>query len=100
MVNPEVAIPLVVGLTAIGTGYVRWLRHRERMAEIAADANRPVDESSRLTRLEQAVDAIAVETERIGEGQRYMTKLLADRAGQEGQMMPERRSHRPVNTPH
>ena len=36
----------------------------------------------RLERIEQAIDAMAVEVERIAEGQRYMTKLLADR-GQE-----------------
>lgn len=35
----------------------------------------------RLTRIEQAVDAIAVETERISEGQRFTTKLLSERTG-------------------
>jgi hypothetical protein len=38
-----------------------------------------VDEE-RMTRLEQAVDSIALEVERISEGQRFTTKLLADRA--------------------
>lgn len=32
----------------------------------------------RLQRLEQAVDSIAIEVERISEGQRFVTKLLAD----------------------
>ena len=32
----------------------------------------------RLSRIEQAVDAIAVEVERISEGQRFTTKLLAE----------------------
>ena len=32
----------------------------------------------RMTRLESAIDAIAVEVERIGEGQRFVTKLLAE----------------------
>ena len=31
-----------------------------------------------MTRLENAIDAIAVEMERIGEGQRFVTKLLAE----------------------
>lgn len=35
--------------------------------------------SARLARLEQSVDAIAVEAERIGEGQRFTTKLLSER---------------------
>ncbi len=36
--------------------------------------------ATRMEHLEQAVDAIAVELERVGEGQRFVTKLLADRA--------------------
>jgi hypothetical protein len=34
----------------------------------------------RLARLEQAVDAIALEVERISEGQRFTTKLLSEQA--------------------
>lgn len=37
---------------------------------------------ARLSRLEQAVDAIAVEVERISEGQRFTTKLLSEQARQ------------------
>jgi len=35
---------------------------------------------ARFDRLEQAVDAIAIEVERVSESQRFMTKLMADRA--------------------
>ncbi|MGH7646917.1 MAG: hypothetical protein ACREND_02285 [Gemmatimonadaceae bacterium] len=38
---------------------------------------RPALNENRLQHLEQAVDAIAVEIERISEGQRFTTKLLA-----------------------
>ena len=34
-------------------------------------------DDERLTRLEQSIDAIAIEMERVSEGQRYVTKLLA-----------------------
>lgn len=34
----------------------------------------------RLERLEQAVDTIALEVERISEGQRFLTKLLTDKS--------------------
>lgn len=34
---------------------------------------------ARLERMEHAVDAIAVEIERISEGQRFTTKLLSER---------------------
>jgi hypothetical protein len=35
-------------------------------------------EAGRLERIEQAVEAIAVEVERVSEGQRFVTKLLSD----------------------
>ena len=37
-----------------------------------------IDESRRLERLEQGVDAIAIEVERISEGQRFVTRLLSE----------------------
>lgn len=37
-------------------------------------------DSERLERLEHAIDAMAVEIERISEGQRFTTKLLAERS--------------------
>lgn len=40
------------------------------------------DLSPRFDRLEQAVDAIAIEVERVSEGQRFVTKILAERAPQ------------------
>ena len=33
----------------------------------------------RLERIEQAIDAMAVEVERVAESQRFMTKLLSER---------------------
>ncbi len=39
----------------------------------------PPDVAARLERMEQAIDSIAVEVERISEGQRFTTKLLAER---------------------
>ena len=38
------------------------------------------DASQRLERLEQAVDTIAVEVERVSEGQRFMTKIMTQNA--------------------
>jgi len=40
------------------------------------------DLDDRLTRLEQAMDAVAVEVERVGEGQRYMTRVLGSGAAE------------------
>jgi hypothetical protein len=39
----------------------------------------PPDLTARLQRMEQAIDSIAVEVERISEGQRFTTKLLSER---------------------
>ena len=39
------------------------------------------DARARLDRLEQAVDTIAIEVERISEGQRFLTKVLTDGTG-------------------
>ena len=38
----------------------------------------PAELMDRLTRLEQGVDAVAVEVERIGEGQRYMARMMGE----------------------
>ena len=46
----------------------------------------PTEVISRLERIEQAVDAIAVEVERISEGQRFTTKLLSE--GRAGNALP------------
>jgi hypothetical protein len=51
-----------------------WRRRRRgRAAERAI-----TDQDARMERLEQAVDAIALEIERVGESQRYQTKVLAE----------------------
>ena len=95
--NPQVAVPLVVLIAMAVALLLRWIGHRERMARIAADAARPPEDAARLARLEQAVEAIALETERIGEGQRYVTRLLAERAP-----LPASRAHPHdrADTPH
>jgi hypothetical protein len=40
----------------------------------------PHDMMERFTRIDQAMDAMAVEVERIGEGQRFVTRLMSERA--------------------
>lgn len=64
-------------LTPIARAYAKRMEHRS--------ATRLPDEASqRLERMEQAIDAIAVEVERISEGQRFTTKLLSDQRAQAG----------------
>jgi hypothetical protein len=47
----------------------------------AASAELPAGQMDRLSQLEQSVDAVALEVERIGEGQRFMTKVLTEKEG-------------------
>lgn len=60
-----------------------------RSAKVVAGL--PGEVMERFTRLEQSVDAIAVEVERIGEGQRFMTRVLSDPAITAELMAAERR---------
>lgn len=55
---------------------IAWTRPRARQESTSAIA--PVDES-RFTRLEEAVDSIAIEVERIAEAQRFSAKLMSER---------------------
>jgi hypothetical protein len=70
-------------LFATSVGFaVAWVRARERALR-AETVMRPVAPGATETdRLERAVDAIALEVERISEGQRFVTRLLAEGAGQ------------------
>jgi hypothetical protein len=64
-----------LSIKAIASAVVRYqenkLKYSVSLTSGAAEA--------RLERMEQAVDAIAVEIERISEGQRFTTKLLSER---------------------
>ena len=69
---------IVVVLFPLTIAYARRLWRRGAVAVSAI----PHELMDRLTRLDQAVDSIAVEVERIGEGQRFVTRVLAERPGE------------------
>jgi hypothetical protein len=81
VINPNVAIPILLLVATTGSISVmfRFFKHRERMAELKARTGQIGGGGERLERLEQAVEAIAVEVERVGEGQRYLTRVLENR---------------------
>ena len=64
---------------AVGVGRAIW----RRSAKPAVPPAALTETAQRLERLESSIDAIAVEVERISEGQRFVTKLLS-----EGQSAP------------
>ena len=65
------AFGLILG--AIFIGRIMWRRASRRATQLFAS-------SDDVTGIKHAVDAIAVEVERISENQRYATKLLQERA--------------------
>ena len=83
---PGELIPIVlftmIPITAIGVPIARAIARRIEGSVRGGwqGGSVPNDVGARLERMEQAIDAIAIEVERIAEGQRYTSKLLASRA--------------------
>jgi hypothetical protein len=78
--GPEIVVPLSGMLMIISIVVGRplvaaWAKKLENESKRPAI---PAEVASRLERMEQSIDAIAVEVERISEGQRFTTKLLAE----------------------
>jgi hypothetical protein len=99
MNDPTFAVA-IVGICAAAAISVKSIadatvRHAQATREKSSNTETVSD--ARLARLEVAVESIAVEVERISEGQRFTTRLLNDQAQR---AMP--RIDRPgkVDTPH
>ncbi|MDB4869460.1 MAG: hypothetical protein JWL97_464 [Gemmatimonadales bacterium] len=73
-------IAIVVVFVITGWMLKTWLTHREKMKGLSMTKDSLASSDERLARVEQAVESIALEIERIGEGQRYVTKLLNEPA--------------------
>ncbi|MDB4873573.1 MAG: hypothetical protein JWM41_19 [Gemmatimonadetes bacterium] len=75
-------IPIVMfmctAVTIIGFPVARAFARR--MEREPSQPSVPPDVTARLERMEQALDSIAIEVERISEGQRFTTKLLSERS--------------------
>jgi hypothetical protein len=68
---------LSVSGIALIYGFRRW-RGRKNPRKRSNAADLPSDSAQRLERLEQGMEAIAIEIERVSEGQRFVTKLLSE----------------------
>ena len=62
-------LPLVIALS-------RWIWRRSPGRPVREN---PLEGNPQISRLEQAVESIAIEVERIGEAQRFSAKLMAER---------------------
>ena len=84
MAIPRELIPIVlftmIPVTVIGAPIAIALARRIERGGRDRSPALPNDVEGRLDRMEQAIDAIAVQVERIAEGQRFTTKLLSERA--------------------
>ena len=49
-----------------------------KRAAVSVSSEMPAEMTDRLNRMEQAIDAVAVELERVGEGQRYVTRVSTE----------------------
>ena len=79
---PEVffAIPIVFILFVLFPMAIAYSRRIWRRSAGLTGGNLvvPAELTERIERIETAVESVAVEVERIGEGQRFVTKLLGD----------------------
>lgn len=78
-IPPEAVLLGISGMamTVLLPMSIAWgIRYVKRGA--AAVAALPSDLAARLTNIERSVEAVAIELERLGEGQRFVTQLLAD----------------------
>lgn len=77
----DVAVVAVIFGTMTGMLYPLIRAWARRLENRGAPMQLPLrDVEERLDRIERAVESIAVEVERVSEGQRFVTKLLAERA--------------------
>ena len=65
---------LMAALGASTKVIMSWIKRPRHVGAL------PAELAERLERIERAVDATAIEVERIGEGQRFLTRALGDRS--------------------
>jgi hypothetical protein len=70
---------IIVGMVASLSGITVWLVRGVQRKAPQRELPNVLQMEQRFDQLQQSVDAIAVEVERIAEAQRFSAKLLADR---------------------
>jgi hypothetical protein len=95
-----VADDIVIAVVFAIAGWMlkMYLTHREKMRALSMSKQGVEASDQRLERVEQAVESIAIEIERVSEGQRFVTKLLSERAQLKPDVLPV--LPRRVDTPH
>jgi hypothetical protein len=89
--NIAIAFFVMVGVVIIGLPLMRAIARRiDRGAPPQAVI--PNELRHQIQQISASVDAIAIEVERISEGQRFATKMLADKTREGTTVMPESRA--------
>jgi hypothetical protein len=84
----DISIAFFLTIAAIIIGLPLARAFARRMDRRGGSAQVPNEISSQLAHLNQAVDAIALEVERISEGQRFTTRLLSEQKEAARQTLP------------
>ena len=74
----EIFVPITFFIAAASVALPFARAYARRIEQGEKGGQLPTEVRERLERMEQAIDSIAVEVERISEGQRFTTKLLSD----------------------
>jgi hypothetical protein len=79
-------VTAIVGIGCFTGVVVTWIKWRgSRQAKASPDILGRLDQiAEHLSRLDNALDAVAVEVERISEAQRFTSRILSERAGAPG----------------
>jgi hypothetical protein len=84
----DISIAFFLTMAAIIIGLPLARAFGRRMDRRGAGGQIPSDLSHQIGQLNQAVDAIALEVERISEGQRFTTRLLSEQRDAARQTLP------------
>lgn len=79
--GPPEEVFMIGGMLIFFIGFplaIAYARRLWKKGAVTVNTEMPAELSDRLGRMEQAIDAVAVELERVGEGQRYVTKVFSD----------------------
>lgn len=104
-INSDAAMAVALFISAASVAWsaafawTRWLARPRQEPQIASE-DYVYRIEQRLASIEHAVQAIAVEVERLGEGQRLTARLLADRIPPDAATPRLAQEHQRVDTPH
>jgi hypothetical protein len=81
--GPAIIVPLgaFIMVIVISIGIPMARAYARKMDAESRNPRLPPEVTDRMERMEQAIDSIALEVERISEGQRFTTKLLSEGKG-------------------